>query len=145
MIKLKQILNENKIETLWNSVLAKVNKILLKYSPSKLSALVTKILDRLDNLPEVVEARKSNMEEYKLQKLIRSKATKQEKEILRDIINIGDVGSAMISFGNTISTGEGASYKVYHSKVGQRMFDMGFFIQSMTDRYTGNYPNGRSK
>tara|TARA_R100001460_G_scaffold104546_1_gene150347 strand:+ start:529 stop:990 length:462 start_codon:yes stop_codon:yes gene_type:complete len=107
-------------------------------STSQLGKAVTQILDRLENLPEVIDAKKEGMKLYKLQKLIRSKATPEEYKLLQYVVDYGDKSFKVpLIYGNPKMN---AVKKVYNSKIGLRMAKMGFFIQTMTNRYTGNYP-----
>lgn len=112
-------------------------------SSSQLGKEITKILDRLDNLPEVINARKEGMKTYKLHKLIRSQATPEEYKLLQYVVDKGSLYKQ--------STGtqpfeplRNAVIKVYDSEIGLRMAKMGFYLQAMTDRYTGAYPMGSS-
>jgi len=140
---LKKYLAEGKLlkENTNESIIGKAKDFLKFRSSSQLGKDVTQILDRLENLPEVMDAKKEGMKSYKLQKLIRNQATPEEYKLLQYVVDKGD-SSLNISTSPLENPKMHAVKKVYNSEIGLRMAKMGFFIPTMTNRYTGNYPLG---
>ena len=138
---LKKYLKEGRLlqENTNEGIIGKAKDFIKFRSSSQLGKAVTQILDRLENLPEVIDAKKEGRKLYKLQKLIRSKATPEEYKLLQYVVDRGDFYSRI----QTSPLEDPKSHtvkKVYDSEIGLRMAKMGFFVQTMTDRYTGNYP-----